>query len=255
MDKIKASNTEINEIATLAKTTLNVTTEICILKAKAFKAMTGSSESGGRYNYFQDRVLINKDVAQLRTLPHLEWTIFHEYGHAYFARIFARNRFFPMIVYASWVEDALIKNGIRHMWNGLCDCFVNELVLRKMGLKKFDPTLEETLDEMPKELSSAMCFHLYDYWKHGHNEQVAQKAKEKIPPEILNVFQSKLSLTSSDNPIDQMVGALAFIGSQLFQIKVCRKAMSMREIEKSGGAALPKFWGDENTDLGLLEIT
>lgn len=256
MDKIKVSNAEINKIAARAKTMLDVTTEICILGAKGFKAMTGSSERGGTYNYFQDRVLVNQNVVELRTLPYVEWTIFHEYGHAHFARTFARNSFFPgMIVYAPWVEDEVIKNGIRHMWNGLCDCFVNELVLRKAGLKKFDPTLEETLDKISKELASGMCFHLYDYWKHGRDGQVAQKAKEKIPPEILNVLQSKLSLTSLDNPVDQMVDVLAFTGNRLFQIKVGSKTMSKREIEKSAKAALPGFWGDENTNLELLEIT
>lgn len=255
MDRIKASSTEINKIAARAKTTLNVTAETRILKVKAFKAMTGSSERGGTYNYFRDIVLINQNVAEQRTLPYLEWIIFHEYGHAYFAKIFARNRFFPIIVYAPTIEDALIENGVSHMWNGLCDCFVNELILRKIGLKKFDPTLEATLDEMSEDLSSAMCFHLFDYWTHGQNEQVAQKAREKIPPVILNFLQSKLSLTSFDDPIDQMVGALAFIGSQLFQIKACKKAMSLREIEESAGATLPKFWGDENTDLKVLEIT
>ena len=256
MDKIKVSNEEINRIAARAKTMLDVTTEICILGAKGFKAVTGSSERGGTYNYFQDRVLVNQNVVELRTLPYLEWTIFHEYGHAHFARTFARNSFFPgMIVYAPWVEDEVIKNGIRHMWNGLCDCFVNELVLSKTGLRKFDPTMEETLDEMSKELASGMCFHLYDYWKHGREEQVAQKAKETIPPEIFGVLQGKLSLTSLDNPVDQMVGALAFVGNRLFQIKICRKAMSKREIEKSAGFTLPKFWGDENSNLELLEIT
>lgn len=255
MDKIIASKAEMNRIAARAKTTFDVTTEICILGAKAFKAMIGSSDRGGTYNYFQDRVFVNQNIAELRTLPYLEWTIFHEYGHAYFARTFARNSFFPMIVYVSWIEDELMKNGIRHMWNGLCDCFVNELVLRKVGLKKFDPTVEETLDEMSKELTSGMCFHLYDYWKHGRNEQVAQKAKEKIPPEILSVFQSKLPLTSLDNPIDHIIGALAFVGNRLFQIRICRKAMPKREIERNAGYTLPKFWGEENTNLELLEVT
>ena len=254
-DKIIASKAEMNRIAARAKTTFDVTTEICILRAKAFEAMTKSSGRGGTYNYFQDRVLVNQYVAELRTSPYLEWTIFHEYGHAYFARTFARNSFFPMIVYAPWVEDELIENGIRHMWNGLCDCFVNELVLTKIGLKKFDPTLEETLDEMSKELASGMCFHLYDYWKHGRNEQVAQKAKERISPEIFGVLQSKLSLASFDNPIDQMVSALAFVGNRLFQIRICRKAMSKKEIEKKAGYTLPEFWGGENTNLESLEIT
>jgi hypothetical protein len=255
MVKIKVSNTEMNSIAARAKITLNVATEICILKTKAFKAMTGSSQRGGTYNYFQDHVLINQNVAELHALPHLEWMIFHEYGHAYFARTFARNSFFPMIIYAPTVEDAIMENGVRHMWNGLCDCFVNELVLRKTGLKKFDPTLEETPDEISKELASGMCFHLYDYWKHGRDEQVAQKAKEKIPPELLSVLQSELSLGLLDNPIGQMVGVLASIGNRLFEIGVGRKTMSKREIEKSAGTRLPEFWGRESTELELMLVT
>jgi hypothetical protein len=65
--------------------------------------------------------------------------IFHEYGHAYFARTFAKNSFFPMIVYAATVEDTIVENGVRHMWNGLCDCYVNELVLGKGGVEEIRP--------------------------------------------------------------------------------------------------------------------
>jgi hypothetical protein len=255
VDQNKISGTEMNSIVGHAKTTLNVTTEIRILKTKAFKAMTGSVQRGGTYNYFQDRVLVNRNIAERCTLPRLEWMIFHEYGHAYFARTFAKNSFFPMIVYATTVEDAIVENGVRHMWNGLCDCYVNELVFRKAGFRKFDPTLEETIDTIAEGLAAGMCFHLYDYWKHGVNEQVAQKAKEKIPPEIFNALQTGLSLTSLNNPKDPMVHALAFVGNKLFQIKVVTKTMSKREIEKSAGAALPEFWGDDNTNLELLEIT
>ncbi len=255
VDKNKVSSTEMKSIAGRAKTTLNITTEICILKTKAFKAMTGSVQRGGTYNYFQDRVLVSQNIAERYTLPHLEWMIFHEYGHAYFARTFAKNSFFPMIVYALALEDAIIENGVRHLWNGLCDCYVNELVFRKAGFRKFDPTLEETIDKISEELAAGMCFHLYDYWKHGLDEQVAQKAKEKIPPEIFSALQTELSLTSLNNPIDPMVHALAFVGNKLFQIKVVTKTMSKREIEKSAGAALPEFWGDDNTNLELLEIT
>jgi len=121
----------MNIIAGRAKATLNITTEICILKTKAFKAMTGSVQRGGTYNYFQDRVLVNQNVAERCTLSHLEWMIFHEYGHAYFARTFAKNSFFPMIVYAMTVEEAIVESGVRYLWNGLCDCYVNELVFRK----------------------------------------------------------------------------------------------------------------------------
>lgn len=245
----------MNRIAERAKTALDVTTEVCILKTKAFKAMTGSVQRGGTYSYFQDRVLVNQNVAERCTLPHLEWMIFHEYGHAYFARTFAKNSFFPMIVYATTVEDAIVENGVRHLWNGLCDCYVNELVFRRAGFRKFDPTLEESVDKMREELAAGMCFHLYDYWKHGLSEQVAQEAKEKIPHEILNALQTKLTLTSLDNPIDPMVHALAFVGDKLFHIRVVTKTMSKSEIEKSAGAALPEFWGNDNTNLELLEIT
>lgn len=109
MDKNRVSSTEMKSIAERAKTTLNITTEICMLKTKAFKAMTGSVQRGGTYNYFQDRVFVNQNVAERCTLPHLEWMIFHEYGHAYFARTFAKNHFFPMIVYATTVEDAIVE--------------------------------------------------------------------------------------------------------------------------------------------------
>lgn len=65
----------------------------------------------------------------------------------------------------------------------------------------------------------------------------------------------RLSLSSLNNPIDQMVRALAFVGNRLFQIKVVTKTMSKRKIEKNAGVALPEFWGDDNTNLALLEIT
>jgi len=125
MEKRKLSKTEIHNIANLARNTLNIDTEILILKRKTFKTTIGTSQRGGTYNYFQDKVLINKSELDLRTLPHSKWTIFHEYGHAYFARIFAKNGLFPMIVYAANIENALIESGVKHMWNGLCDCFVN----------------------------------------------------------------------------------------------------------------------------------
>ena len=255
MNKTKASNTDIRKIAAHAKVTFNVNTEISIPKLKAFKAITGSSQTRGTYNYFQDRVFVNRDIARLLAYPFLEWMIFHEYGHAHFARIFARNSFFPMIIYSPTVMDDIIEHGIRHMWNGLCDCFVNHLVLKKTGAKKFDPLLEDTIDEITKKLAYGMCFHLYDYWKHGTNEQVAQKAKGKIPTEFLDILQSKLSMASINNPIDQIISLLDFSGSYLFEIRVSKDTMSKREIEKERGASLPKFWGDPNADLELIKIT
>lgn len=52
MDKNKIPEAEMNSIAGRAKTTLNDTTEVRILKTKAFKAMKGSVQRGGTYNYF-----------------------------------------------------------------------------------------------------------------------------------------------------------------------------------------------------------
>ena len=56
-------------------------------------------------------------------------------------------------------------------------------------------------------------------------------------------LQSKLSLASLDNQINEMVDALAFIGGALFRLKVRRKAALKQEIEKNAGVTLPKFWG------------
>jgi len=256
MNRIEITNIDIKKIAAKAKFKFNVNTDVSILKLKAFRAITKrSSEIGGNYNYFQDRIFINRAVTRMRARPFLEWTIFHEYGHAHLARIFARNKFFPMIVYSSVVTDDIVEEGIRHMWNGLSDCFVNHLVLKKIGIKKFDPTLEETIDQISNKLAYAMCFHLYDYWKHGTNEQVAQKAREKIPSEFLDVLQNKLSMTSINDPIDQILSLLDFSGSYLFPIRVGKDTMSRRAIEKNSGASLPNFWGDPNVDLELLKVT
>ena len=253
MDK-KVSTIEIKRIAADAKITFHISVEIFVLKEKAFKALTGSSERGGTYNYFQDRVLINRSIAGSYALPHLEWMVFHEYGHAYFARTFAKNSFFPMIVYAPTVEDSVVEDGVRHIWNGLCDCFVNELVLMKRGLKKFDTILENTIDKISNELAFGMCFHLYDYWKHGQDQRIAQRAKEKIPPEIIGFLEEELSLDLQDSPIDQIVSALAIVVGSLFPVQVGRMTMQKRDIEKSAKATLPGFWGDENTNLELLQI-
>lgn len=250
LTKIKTSNAEMNEIANRAKITFNITTEISILKAKAFKTLTGSSEAGGYYLYAQDRVLINRNVVELRSFPHIEWTIFHEFGHAYFARTLARNKFFPALVYGFTVEDNIAK-AVRIIWNGLCDCFINELVLRKASLKKFDPTLEKTLDKLSQKETSGMCFHMYDYWKHGNDEQLAQKAKDRIPPHILSFLENKLSMTLLENPTNEMVGALTFIGDLMFQIKVNKKTLPKKELNLT---TLPEFWGEENTELNVLEI-
>ena len=160
----------MNEIASRAKITFNITAEISILKVQGFKALTGSSENGGYYLYAQDRILVNRNVAELRSFPHIEWTIFHEFGHAYFARTLARNKFFPVLVYGSTVEDSIAK-AVKIIWNGLCDCFINELVLKKASLKKFDPILEKTLDKLSQKETAGMCFHIYDYWKHGNDER------------------------------------------------------------------------------------
>ena len=119
----------MSEIANRAKITFNITAEISILKVQGFKALTGSSEEGGHYSYVQDRVLINR-------FPHIEWMIFHEFGHAYFARTLTRNKFLPVLVYGSTVDDDIAR-AVKIIWNGLCDCFINELVFKKASLKKF----------------------------------------------------------------------------------------------------------------------
>ncbi len=253
-NKIKINNAEINRIVSKAKSTFNVSTGVRILKRKAFKDVVGDPQIGGTYKYFQDCVFINRSVVRSYGALHLQWMIFHEFGHAYVARIFAKHRFLPTIFYEATIKDDLIKHGIRHMWNGLCDYFVNELISIKVGLKKFDLTLEHTVDDLSKELASAMCFHLYDYWKHGRNAEVARKAKERIPPKILDLLEQELSLIPLDNPIDRMVSLLETIARKLFQIEILSQTMSKKFIEKNVKATLPKFWGDENTNLMVLVV-
>jgi hypothetical protein len=256
MEKRKLSKTEIHNIANLARNTLNIDTEILILKRKTFKTTIGTSQRGGTYNYFQDKVLINKSELDLRTLPHSKWTIFHEYGHAYFARIFAKNGLFPMIVYAANIENALIESGVKHMWNGLCDCFVNDLILRKFEAKKFDPTMEATIDQISPKLATGMCFHLYDYWKHGFSDKVATKAREKLPPEIRDYLERKLDVYPLSNPTNQLIlDLLSNIASQSFPIKINIVSILKEEIERETKSTLPSFWGKKGKILELFQIT
>lgn len=256
METISHSSKEIIEIAEIAKNMLNVTADLDIQNAKTFKLMTKlSEENGGSYSYAKDRVSINKDVSKFLLTPHLEWMIFHEFGHAYMARSFARGHFYPAIIYASWIQDDVIVNGIRHMWNGLCDCFVNELILQKKGMKKFDPTLEKTIDEIDWKLAYAMCFHLFDYWRHGQDDKIAQRAKAKIPLEILNVLQNKLSLTSLDSPVNDMMVAMEFITKQVFRLEVSTISIPKKLIQIDIlRATLPEFWGDDTSELALMKI-
>ena len=248
------SSDEINRIASQARNTFNISSEIRILKRKAFKNVVGDPQRGGTYNYFQDCVFINRSVVRSYRTLHLKWVIFHEFGHAYFARIFAKHGFLPFILYDPTIEDEIVEHGIRHLWNGLCDYFVNEFISIKLGLKKFDSTLEQTVDKLSNELASGMCFHLYDYWKHGRNGKIAQKAKNKIPPKILNLLERQLSVIPLDDPIDRMVRLLDTIVREFFQVKIQCQTISKKAIEKNSKATLPKFWGGENINLKVLVV-
>lgn len=255
MKSLNSTKTKINRIASQAKSTFNVSTGVRVLKRKAFKNEVGDPQRGGTYKYFQDCILINRDVARSYEPSHLKWMIFHEFGHAYTARVFAKHRFLPIVYYEPTVNDALMKNIIKPMWQGLCDYLVNELVSNKIGLKKFDYTLEHTIDDLGKELTYGMCFHLYDYWKHGRNDKVARKAKARIPLKILSLLDRELSLIPLDNPIDRMISLFGTIARELFQIEVRTRTKSKKDIEEIAKATLPKFWGDENTNLKVLVIT
>lgn len=245
----------INRIASQAKSTFNVSTGVRILKRKAFKNEVGDPQRGGTYKYFQDCVFINQNVVRSYGISHLKWMIFHEFGHAYAARVFAKHKFLPIVFYEPTIKDDFMEHVIRPMWQGLCDYFVNELISIKLGLKKLDSTLEHTIDDLSKELTSGMCFHLYDYWKHGRNDKVARKAKARIPLKILNLLDRELSLIPLDNPIDRMISLFGTIARELFQIEVRTRTKSKKAIEEIAKATLPKFWGDENTNLKVLVIT
>ena len=252
--KKTGSNDEINRLASQARNTFNVSTGIRILKRKAFQNVVGDPQRGGIYKYSQDCIFVNQSVVRSYGKSHLKWTIFHEFGHAYFARVFAAHKFLPIIFYSVTVEDEIMEHGIRHIWNGLCDYLVNDFITTKHGLKKFDQTLEQTIDELSNELTSGMCFHLYDYWKHGRNNKIAQKAKKRIPPRILNLLEHELSPIPLDNPIDRIVRLLETIAGEFFQVKIQCQTMLKRAIEKNAGITLPKFWGRENTNIRVLVV-
>ncbi len=255
MRNVISNKIKINAIVSQARSTFIVSTRVRVLKRKAFRNEVGDPQRGGTYKYFQDCILINRDVARSYEPPHLKWMIFHEFGHAYTARVFAKHRFLPLVYYDSTVDDALMKNIIKPMWQGLCDYLVNELVSDKTGLKKFNYTLEHTIDDLEKESTYSMCFHLYDYWRHGQNNEVARKAKEKIPLKILDILERELSLIQLGNPIDQMINLFGTIASEIFQIEVRIQTTSKKAIEKTARAILPSFWGNENTNLRVLKIT
>lgn len=248
---------EIVEIANSAKETLSVTPDLKIHNAKTFKLMTKRSEdNAGSYNYIQDRVFINKDVAQLLPPPHLEWMIFHEFGHARLARSFAHDHFYPAITYANYIQDNVISNGVGNIWNGLCDCFVNELVLQKKGLKKCDQTLENSIDGIEGKFAMAMSFHLYDYWRHGWENKRAQEAKTKIPTEILNFLKNKLPLTSLDNPFREAFDSLSFVVKMVFPLRISIQSMSKKMFEANiSRTKLPEFWGNDDSQLSLILFT
>jgi len=129
------------------------------------------------------------------------------------------------------------------------------LVLTKLGLKKIDLTLEHTIDDISQPLASGMCFHLYDYWKHGRNNEIAQKAKEKIPLNILNTLEQALSTIPLDNPIDRMINLFGATIRELFKIEASIQAGSKKEIEENAKAKIPEFWGDDNTKLSVMVVT
>jgi hypothetical protein len=181
--------------------------------------------------------------------------IFHEFGHAYTARVFATHRFLPIVYYAPTVDDALMKNIIKPMWQGLCDYLVNALVKNLTGLKKFDSTLEHTIDDLGKEVINGMCFHLYDYWQHGQNNEVARKAKEKIPPNLFAILERALSSIQLANPINQMISLFGTIARELLQTEVRTQTTSKKTIEQTARAILPSFWGNENTNIRVLMVT
>lgn len=246
---------EIDRIASEAKSTFAVSTRLRILKKKAFKIQVGDPQRGGTYKYFQDCVFINKNVVGSYGASHLKWMIFHEFGHAYAARIFAKHRFFPIIFYEPVISDDLMEHVIKPMWQGLCDYFVNELILTKLDLRKFDSTLEHTIDDISEELARGMCFHLYDYWKHGRNNEVAQKARAKIPLNILNVLERELSMIPLNNPIDRMINLFGTIIRELVKIEIGIQTSPKKEIEQMAKGKLPKFWGDDNTKLAVIVVT
>lgn len=255
---VKITINEIEKIANVAKDTLNVPTELEIIpKPKAFKLVTrGFGDNAGSYSYARDKVFINKEVAQLLDYPHLEWMLFHEFGHARIARSFAELHFFPAISYSDDIDDKLISNGIKICWNSLCDCFVNELLLQKKNLKKFDSTLEKTIDTFGERLATGLCFQLYDYWKHGINEELAKKAEEKIPVEIFNQLKKLLPLTLLENIVKEAIDSLNFVVGTIFYLRVSTHILTKKQLEtETFGSEIPKLWGDDNTELALIRIT
>ena len=246
---------EIKRIASEAKSTFGIPTRLRILKKKAFKIQVGDPQRGGTYKYFQDCVFINQNIVRSYSASHLKWMLFHEFGHAYTARIFAKHKFFPIIFYEPIISDDLMEHAVKTMWQGLSDYFVNEFILTKLDLKKFDPTLEHTIDDISEELASGMCFHLYDYWKHGRNTEIAQKAKEKIPLNILGILEQGLSTIPLDNPVDRMINLFGTIIRELFKIEVSIQTGSKKVLEEKAKAKLAEFWGDDNTKLSVMVVT
>ncbi|GAG10281.1 unnamed protein product, partial [marine sediment metagenome] len=62
MNMIKVTNIDIKEIAAKAKFKFNVNPNFRILKLKAFRAISKRTGIAGNYNYFHDRIIINRDV-------------------------------------------------------------------------------------------------------------------------------------------------------------------------------------------------
>jgi len=236
-----------------AKTVFQVSPIVQILSEKAFSVEVKDKARGGTYNYFKDCIFLNTDVLKLRSKKDLRWTIYHEFAHALCARIFAKEKFFPgTVIYGAELEDDLLEHGVKTMWNGLCDYLVNELVSLRTSLKKFDTTTEQTVDDLPMSLRVGMCFHLYDYWKHGRDQRVRQKSRTKIPLELLNLLDAHLPHIPLDRPVDAMVQIFRIVIDEIFKMKMEVLFLSKRDIEAKFGASLPEFWGPPDTELGIL---
>ena len=244
---MKQSGKEINEIISAVKKELDVYPLVSIQNTKTFMLMTKHAEdSGGCYKYEKDCVFINKEYAQSLTALNLEWLIFHEFGHAKYARSFAKASFFPLLAYEN-VSQQFIANVVRHMWNGICDYFVNELIFQRRGLEKYDSTTERTVDTLPQTLATGMCFHLFDYWKHGHDKIVAQKARDKIPPDVLGIVQSSLSM-ATDDPVKELLNSFKSLLEFIWPLSVSTEKMQDK-------IKLPDFWGYDSTLLSVIKIT
>jgi len=219
--------------------------------------MVRDKQRGGTYNYFQDCVFINRDIVVSYDLESLRWIIFHEFAHALTARIFAKQSFFPGVIVIEPLIEDLVKNVVNTMWRGLSDYLVNELVFVKASLKKIDHLLEQTggVKTISNLEASGMCFHLFDYWKHGRNEKVKEEAIQKIPPEVLRVLDQSLPQIELENPKDTLLYTLKTVAYKALRINVRSLIVTREFIEKNASASLPAFWRQNQTKIEILQAT